>query len=295
VYIDVQRPAHTANDGAFFYAIAQAIQRDAQTYRLIFAAPVREAFQESPFEAFPLWLESAVFPQLQDFTLLLTLDEFEKAGTALAAGRLSPQVFDELRHLIQHETRLAVLLAGVQTLDELGPQWASYFPNVRQLTMSYLAPAEAEALIRTPDPAVEFPLTFSDEAVARILAQTRGHPYLVQLIGSCVVEEVNRRTVLRAELNIVRAAETLSLERGEPYFRNVWDEFTGLTAEQITAGRAFLKHLANDTSPTLPLDPVTLAACQRLERHHVIERVGADYQFEVPLIARWVKERGMVE
>jgi hypothetical protein len=56
----------------------------------------RLAFTGSPFKAFDAWLNK-VIPSLQDFTLLLTLDEFEKAGQALVEDRLSELVLDELR------------------------------------------------------------------------------------------------------------------------------------------------------------------------------------------------------
>jgi len=137
-FVDLQRPAVTASDSALLFALAQAISRDTQPYRIILPPPIREKFNTSPFEAFDDWLDKSVYPSLQDFTILLTFDEFEKAGEALSAGRLSRQVLDELRHTIQHRERLALLFAGVQALDELGPEWSSYFINVRSLTLGFV-------------------------------------------------------------------------------------------------------------------------------------------------------------
>lgn len=285
-FIDLQRPALTANAGAFFYAIAQAVQRDAQPYRLQLPVPERAAFQSGPFEAFDAWLEAAL-PLLQPFTVLLVFDEFENAGRALGDGRLPPAAFDQLRHLIQHCPQMALLFAGVQTLDELGPQWSSYFTNVRPLSMGYLEPAEAEELVRRPDAEIEFPLEYGQEAVQRLLAHTGGHPYLVQLVCSCVVELCNQRQTLLADLPLVEAAETLALERGEPYFRNVWDEMAG------PDGQGFLRQAAGAAAP-VPLGastPEERRTLERLVRLKVLAALPAGYAVELPLIRRWVNER----
>ena len=38
-------------------------------------------------------------------------------------------------------------------------------------------------------------------------------------------------------------------------------------------------------------DPVARAALRRLERFHVVRPAGDDYTVEIPLVARWVRER----
>jgi len=288
VYLDLQDPAVTANDGAFLYRLARALVLDAQTMRLTFPMPQREHFSTaaSPFEAFDHFLTTSVYPRLQDFTLLLMFDEFELFGRALTEGRLSRAMLDQLRHLIQHHAQLAFLFAGLQTLDEIGPEWSSYFINVRALTLGPLAPAEAEELIRRPDPSVEFPVEYMPEAVARILAQTVCHPYLVQLVCSCIVEEVNRLKTLVVDEALVQSAETLALERGAPYFRNVWDEMAGPAAQPL------LRRIAAAPAPlTFDDDPATLTALQRLTRYRVCAKTPAGYVVEVPLVKRWVLEQ----
>ena len=289
-FVDLQRPAHTASDAAFLYAIAQAVQRDAQPYRILLPAPQRAAFERSPFESFERWLDEQALPGLQSFTVLLAFDEFEKAGQALAQGRLSSQVLDELRHIIQHSPQIALLFAGVQTLDELGPQWSSYFVNVRALTIGYLQATEAEELVRHPDPGVEFNLSYTDEAAAHILAQTRCHPYLIQLVCSCIVEQANAQKTDQADLALVGAGLSLALERGEPYFRNVWDEMAG------PEGCELLRQVAAASHP-LPLSPEDLPsrkAIERMLRLKVLSRSEQGYTVDVPLVQRWVNERAPV-
>jgi hypothetical protein len=285
VFIDLQRPAMTSSDSAFFYSLARAITEGAKPYLINIPNPVRERFDERPYEAFDIWLYDIVVPRLQDNNLLLCMDEFEKAGQALDAKKLTSGVLDELRSLIQHQEKMAVLFAGVQTLDELGPNWSSYFINVRSLTIGYLETREAEELIRNPDPEVEFPLKYQDEAVADILADTLGHPYLLQLVCSCIVEQANQHRTTRADTGLVEAGKKMALERGQPYFRNIWDEMAG------PEGQLLLRQAAS--SGVVHLTPSGSAQRQALERMvqlRVLRKSSNGYSVEVPLVARWVNE-----
>lgn len=282
VFLDLQRPTATQNTAAFFYYIVRAISRDARPYRLTIEAPRRDAFTASPFEAFAAWLEDVALPALQDFNLLLTFDEFEKLGEAVQSGRLEERVFDELRYLIQHQSQLALLFAGVQSLDELGPAWSSYFINIKPLTIDYLTPEQAEALIRRPDPGLEFNLTYPQAVVEQLIAETGGHPYLLQLLCSAIVEESNAAQTLTIDASLVARAIPRALDQGEPYFRNIWDEMAG------PEGRDPLRRIAEADSPLpLPDSP----ALRRLLRRRVITRDGAGYRVEIPLVRRWVVER----
>ena len=93
---------------------------------------------------------------MQDFNLLLTFDEFEKAGEALEFGQLSRNVLNQLRTLIEHQQKMALLFAGVQTLDELGPDYSSYFINARSLSMGYLQRCRSRGADPQPRPAGAF-------------------------------------------------------------------------------------------------------------------------------------------
>ena len=210
------------------------------------------------------------------------IDEFEKLGEAVESNRLTEQVFDELRYLIQHQARLALLFAGVQTLDELGPAWSSYFINVKPLTIGYLHPDEAEELIRRPDAGVDFKLVYTDEAVNKILAQTYGHPYLLQLVCSAVVEESNARKTLQVDASLLAAALTRALDQGEPYFHNIWHEMAG------PDGQPFLRQVAQADMP-LSLD--SHPALNRLVRRRILVQNNGEYRVEVPLVQRWLRER----
>lgn len=228
-----------------------------------------------------------------DRRLLLNLDEFEKIGSAIKDNRMSDRLFDQLRSMIQHYDRLGFLFSGVQTLEELGPRWSNYFISVVPMEMHYLEPHEAEDLLTNPDP--EFTLRYEDGIVAEILRLTRCQPYLLQLIGSALVDRANRQHTQLANTALLQAAIQDAFTNGEPYFTNIWTEFTGNNENpaEVTAGQQFLKALAQGHSP-LAIDEITIAAHRRLRRYHVIERIEGDIdKIEIPLFEQWVRERSI--
>ncbi|MEG4290777.1 hypothetical protein Q5692_19615 [Microcoleus sp. C2C3] len=290
VYVDLQSSAITTDEAAFCQGLIRAIHRDSRCQGIeLPIIPTRKDFLETPYIALEDWLEQAI-PRLGERRLLLNLDEFEKIGTAIKEKRLSINLFDELRHLIQHYDSLAFLFSGLQTLDELGPNWSSYFISVVPLEMTYLEPDEAESLLTDPDP--EFALRYDRGIVDDIIQLTRCQPYLLQLLGSALVTQANLNHTQLVTPDLLQAAIPEAFTNGEPYFTNVWTEFTGNNPAEIIAGQEFLLELANGLAPGNVQD-LTDAAIRRLKRYHVIEQTDNGYVFEVPLLERWVRERAV--
>jgi hypothetical protein len=88
---------------------------------------------------------------------------------------------------------------------------------VQSLHLSFLAREEARELIEHPTP--EFALGYEPGVVDRILDLTHGQPYLVQAIGSEIVNRINsqnRKTATQADLD---AAIERVLELSEAYLK----------------------------------------------------------------------------
>lgn len=286
VFYDLQRPANTDSTASLLTNLAIVIRRSARPYRVIIDEPAGSSFRADPFGAFAHWLEAQTEHSLTDFRLLLCFDEFEKLGEAISKNRVDERVFDELRYMIQHLERVSLLFAGVQTLDELGPQWSSYFINVRPLPISYLERSEAESLLLAPDTSIPFALQYEPGTVDSILSQTHNHPYLIQLVGSCLVQIANAKNTTVIDLDISQESLTLALDQGEPYFRNVWDE----AAED--AGQRVLRAIAHEES--LDWQNEYPAALNRLIRRHLVSKSRDGYEIEVPLFQRWIIERSPI-
>ncbi len=286
VFVDLQRPARTQNTTSFLYHIARAISRDARPYRLIIPSPKKEEFTDSPFEAFETWIEDICLPILKNFNILLTFDEFEKLGEAIEKGKIDHEILDELRHLIQHQTQMAFLFAGVRTMEDLGPDWSSYFINIKPVSISYLLPEEARSLITDPDPEANFTLKYDEEVVNQIINMTCCHPYLVQLVCSAIVEEANAAKTNYVDLPLLDKAVIRSLQQGEPYFRNVWDEMAS------QSGQTVLRQIAISEKP-LDLheaDSNIQIALSRMVKLKVLTKNDGTYEVEVPLVKKWILE-----
>ncbi len=297
VYLDLQSAAITTDEAAFCYSLVRTIHRDSRSQGIdLPSIPPRDAFHKSPYIALEDWLEKAL-PELGDRRLLLNLDEFEKIGSAIKEGRISLNLFDELRHLIQHYDQIGFLFSGVQTLDELGPNWSSYFISVVPIEMLYLQPHEAEDLLTNPDP--NFTLRYNKGIVAEILALTHCHPYLLQLIGSALVNQANLIHTQLVTSNLLQAAITEAFTLGGPYFTNVWTEFTGTSPTEVKMGQNLLLTLAQGHQPAFEVGNEMLVRAhsrtplQKLLRYHVIEHTADGYRIEIPLLERWVRERAV--
>ena len=287
VYLDIQSSAANTDEASFCQAIARAIHRDARSQGLsLLQPPKRKDFQENGhYIVLEEWLDAAL-EKLEERRILLSIDEFEKIGCAIQERRFSLRLLDQLRHLIQHYDTLGFLFSGVQTLDELGPNWSSYFISVVPIEMTYLEPAEAEDLLRNPDP--DFELQYAEGIVDRLLHLTRGHPYLLQLLGWCLVNEANEARTRIATEELLERAIAAAFTNGLPYFNNLWEEYVGIDPETVRAGRQLLRDIAAGRSIDPTPRPHRLAL-QRMLRYHILEETKSCYRFEVPLVERWVR------
>ncbi len=292
VYYSLQAPAATASSGDFCYGMVRAMRRDMAGQGIVTPEPTRADFQHSPYASLEDWLLKMTEQLGPQRSVLLCFDEFEKLGEAVAHGRVDMAVFDQLRELIQHSS-MSFLFCGVQTLAELGPNWSSYFISVQPMEMTYLEPDEAHALLTNPDP--DFALRYAEGVVAQVVAITHCQPYLLQLIGEQIVRQANRHQTRLLTAPMLADALDAALTAGEPYFTNLWTEYTGTTPDEVRAGQAQLYTVAHG-QPLPPADtPAARAALRRLVRYHVIEQADGGYRCEVPLVARWVRERAVLE
>ncbi len=290
MFVDLQGPAaHASSHSGFFHSLARAMRATAQRQRGLSLPTIDSAaLQADAFPAFDAWLD-AVEEQLGQRTALLMLDEFETLEHPFAEQRLdSSAVLAFLRHLIQHRPRFKLLLSGSHTLGEL-QRWSNYLINVVTLKLSYLQPAEARQLIEQPVP--EFALRYTADACDRVLALTRGHPALIQLLCAEIVALKNSQPA--ASRWLVQPAEVAALiptvlERGSFFFADL--EHNQLSASE----QALLRSIA--AAPGLQATLATLQAAhpapiepllRRLVQHDILEKHAEAYRFQVELFRHW--------
>ncbi|MDB9401084.1 hypothetical protein PN459_14040, partial [Microcystis aeruginosa CS-567/02-A1] len=291
VFVDMQSSAITNKESDFCFGLVRAIHKDCKSQGVkLPSVPKRTEFEDSPYTTLEDWLDKAL-DKIGERRILLNLDEFEKIGTAIEKGQLTLRLFDQLRHLIQHYEQLGFLFSGVQTLEELGPHWSSYFISVVPIKMLYLERDEAEELLFNPDPA--FKLRYAPGIVEELLKIANCHPYCLQLLGASMVNQANfnRTDLITPEL--LQASINDAFTSGQPYFTNTWTEFTGTNPEEIAIGQQFLLQIAK-TDNLIPVNtPIEKKVLTRLLRYHILQQINGSYDFEIPLLKQWVRERAV--
>lgn len=296
LFVDLQGPATRASDDAgFLYNLARSITRSARQRELILPALTRENLADDPFSHFEEWLDE-VEQALNGNLALLMLDEFEVLADALDKGRFDEvTVMGMVRHLIQHRSRFKLLLSGSHTLDEF-QRWAGYLINVQVVRISYLSPAETRQLVAQP--VGDFALRYETAAVDRVIALTRGHPFLVQLLCAEIVALKNEQPPAQRRLARAADVETAvspALQHGSFFFADIEQNQVDRVGREVL--RLMAGHDEGEATPRLELVafvPSLMAleeSLLRLQQRELIEPVDGGYAFQVEMVRRWFAER----
>jgi uncharacterized protein len=260
--------------------IATAIVKTAKSARNLNLPTLSPAqLSNDPFYALQTWMEQ-IERDAPGRRFLLCIDEFERLEEVIAtSGSRAPLNF--LRYVMQNRRQWIVLFSGSHRLDELQPYWSDYLIGTRTLPITYLQPAEARELVQHPVP--NFPDIYAPAAVDEILRLTRGQPYLVQLLCSCVVEYINSADVQRQLVTVadVDAAKPIAWERGIAYFQEFWVDLK--TEKQDFLTRLLAQSSIQESDRTL---------IKQLIQSEVIEADAlGEYQFQVPLIEQYLQQK----
>jgi hypothetical protein len=291
--VDLQSVVSAAEDhSAFYHSLVRSMINAARRQRQYALPPLsREALADDPVAAFDEWLDE-IEVMLEDGLALLALDAPEALDDVVALGRLRAETTVEaLWRLVESRPRFRLLLASSHFMHELG-HWRTCVPQMQALHLGYLSERETRQLIEQPVP--DFALRYEPDAERVVVALTRGHPTLTQLLCHTIVAVKNeglptqRLMVTQAD---VQYAASVVVEHGGFYFSEV-ERIIGERA------RAMLHHLAR-RGPEATLSRQELSqqiafhldeTLTLLERHGLIEAAddsGAAYRFQVELMRRW--------
>ena len=115
--------------------------------------------------------------------LLLMLDEVGRLHEKILAGELESNVFEYLRHLMQHYEWLDFLYSLGSSMEEMQQEYSLLFSVALYKQISFLGREPATELITKP---VQNQYQVEPAGVDRILEITSGHPYYTQLICHCL-------------------------------------------------------------------------------------------------------------
>ena len=147
---------------------------------------VREGIKsDAPFTYFREYIELVVeWLASRDLRLLILLDEFDKLQDGIESGITSPQVPENLRFLLQSNSRLTAILTSMKRLRRLREEYLSVLYGLgTPFDVTSLSKEDAETLVTNP---VKGQLVYASQAVSRVVYLVARQPYLLQ----CLCESI---------------------------------------------------------------------------------------------------------
>jgi AAA+ ATPase superfamily predicted ATPase len=281
VYIDLQEAKWREGDGMFCYHLAKAVLHELFQAALNYTLePPRESeFEQRPFTRLAEYLDKVEeVLRRGGKQALITFDEYERMEAGIEDSRITTEVLNQLRHLVQHRRSLVLLFSGSRRFEELkAVNWADYLINTKTLELSFLEPEEARELMERPVP--EFNMRYEPGVVDRILELTHSQPYLLQAIGSELVNRLNTINRMTATMNDLNVAVQKTLVSAQAYFHYTWAD------ECSDEEREFLMALALGVE--IGQDRYR-AAFQSLSRKEIVEKDQNGYRLSVEMFRFWI-------
>ena len=286
VFIDCQDAKWRDGDGPFCYHLAASVYAALQQRDLAGTArrPQLEQFERYAFTRLGEYLD-----EIEDLSrraywqVLLTLDEYEKLEEGISARKITTEVLNQLRNIVQHRERIVVLFSGSHRFEEKKTvNWSDYLINVKTLELSFLAPEDARELITEPVPVLQY----ESGVVERILELTHCQPYLLQAVASDLVNYLNSQGRMLATADDLEIAVEKVLVTAQAYFFYTWTE------DCSEAEREVLRIIATGETKRLTVAEHQ-AALQSLCHKEIIERRGDDYRLTLELFCRWILKNQM--
>jgi uncharacterized protein len=280
VFIDCQGARWRDGDAAFCYHLASSVYGELFQRNLLdgLGKPALEQFEQYAFTRLDEFLDGVeALSRCINKQILLTFDEYERLGKGIEEKKITHEVFNQLRNIVQHRARIVVLFSGGHRFEELrGVNWSDYLINVKTLELSFLAPADARELLTEPVPA----LHYEAGVVDAIIGLTHCQPYLLQAVASDLVNYLNAQKRQMATQGDLDVAVAKVLVTADAYFHNNW-------AECSDAERGVLLALATGAADSVAA-PQYQTAVQSLSRKEMVERDGAGWRLTIELFRRWL-------
>ncbi len=229
--------------------------------------------------------------------LLLGIDEYENLDRKLGEGVFTEDLLATLRELMQTHRQLTWIFAGSHTLDQLpNAPWSSYLVSARLLEILPFTPAETRLLLTEPlkysqlwdkdDPKrPRFdPQFWGPGGIERIHQEAGGWPHLVQLLAETTVDLCNDREQAQVDPALLDQAIQKAIVLGDTVLRELMRPQEATPAEWD-----YLRGFRTRDAQPPPADE---AVYQALRRRLLVEPVNGEWRLRVPLMQRWLRERG---
>ena len=269
-------------------------------FKLAFLAALRGAFSgDHPYDTLALYLSTAI-EAAKPRRVLLMLDEFDKLQEGIDGGITSPQVPENIRHLLQHQSGLGAILTGSRRLKRLREEyWSALFGFGHRVGVSALPEEDARRLVTEP---VARRIRYLPQARDRLVALCARHPFLIQSLCSRVFDQAaaGSERIITGEL-VDRAAT--EMVRDNEHFQTLWGYAGSERRRLILAlsdrmedapdafnrdliGTKFEEYRVPVGDDKALVDDIT--ELRELELLEIDESYrGGTYRLTIPLMAKW--------
>ena len=272
-------------------------------FELAFRRSLYQAFAgDHPFETFQIYLSTAV-DAVRPRRILYLLDEFDELQANIDAGRISPQLLKNIRHLIQHQPGICAIITGSRRLKKLRQEyWSALFGLGYRIGISELPIDDARRLVIEP---VAGKLRYLPQAADRLVELCACHPFLIQSLCSRVFDRAATGDDRIITTEVVEQAAN-EMVRDNEHFQTLWD-YAGTERRRLLL--MLCDRLAEDPD-AINLDLIRVVLQDNRVRVPGIEGLaddiselrelelisfddsyrGGTYRLSVPLMAMWMKE-----
>ena len=138
ILIDLQSLTMESPAG-LFWEIASTIRRYLRReYQIKIPRPQNEDFEADPLQGFQEGFMAGVTGAIGDRHLLLMIDEAARLDEQVQAGKLTPDVFGQVRSLMQHNASLNFMFCVGERLELMQTQYALLFSVALYKEISFL-------------------------------------------------------------------------------------------------------------------------------------------------------------
>lgn len=208
--------------------------------------------------------------------LLVAVDEVERLQEGIAEGWAGTDFLDFVRAAGDRLRRIRFLLVSAYAIGRLGPRWSDHLISALSRELTYLEPEEARELICRPTP--DFPDIYPEGGVDKLIAETRGHPYLIQLVCDELCRNLNDRRRLQATMDDIQASIDASFGK-----TTLFDE---LWRQHSPTEQTWLRTLASGPRPVDRADE----ELRGLVHARFVEQADGTYQVAVPMFGAWIRD-----
>ncbi len=279
--------------------ICRSLRRDLNIH---IQRPSIEDLSVSSREFFESVFLNRVWEAIGDRHLLLMFDESVRLEDQVLAGRLERDIFDYLRHLMQHNRRLNFIFSIGSRLEEIQREFAELFNVARYKKISFLDPEAARQLITNP---VKGLFGYEDGALEYILDVSGSNAYYTQLICHSLFARWERIRPNLITVDDVKAVLLEVVERGAPNLNFIWDQANPIEKLVLVAMAELMKdenhavsehqieEVLKENRIALSRKELNTALVQLISREAIIE--AGNYRFSVDLLRLYLRDQRRIE